>query len=99
MAKKKYFPNNWQAYKDADDSLFMQHTYEELMEWKLAGWELPSSVCCIIRVTNSKNGKVKEYTYSKPKAAMSFVGKLMAQGHEFTVADDEQIHHMVPKEL
>ena len=46
-----------------------------------------------------KNGKVKEYTYSKPKAAMNFVGKLMAQGHEFTVVDEESVHHMSPKDF
>ncbi len=98
MAKKKYFPNNWQAYKDADDSLFLQHTYEEFIQWKLNGWELPSSVCCIIRVTNSKTGRVKEHVYSRPKAAMKFVGKLMAAGHEFTVVDEEAVHLMTPKE-
>ena len=99
MKKKKYFPNNWQAYKDADDSCFIQHTYEEFVTWKLEGWELPSSVSCIIRVTDPKTKKVKEYVYSQPKAAMNFVGKLMAQGKEFTVVDEESVHHMEPKEL
>ena len=99
MSKKKYFPNNWQAYKDADPSLFLSHTYEEFMHWKLAGWELPSSVCCIIRVTDSKTQKVKEHVYEKPKAATKFVEKLMAQGHEFTVVDEESVHHMSPKDF
>ena len=99
MKKKKYFPNNWQAYKDADESLFVQHTYEEFVTWKLEGWELPSSVCCIIRVTDSKTKKIKEHVYSQPKSAMNFVGKLMAEGHEFTVVDEESVHHMHPEEL
>ncbi len=39
-------------------------TWEEFEDWKLRGWEIPSSVCCIIRATNTK-GKVKEYVYQK----------------------------------
>ena len=45
----KYYPNNWEHYKDAPDEMFEPHTFEEVMSWKVAGWELPSSVCCIIR--------------------------------------------------
>tara|TARA_R100000781_G_scaffold87042_1_gene53564 strand:- start:1437 stop:1742 length:306 start_codon:yes stop_codon:yes gene_type:complete len=97
--KKKYFPNNWKAYKDSDDEMFYDHTFEEFMSWKVAGWELPSSVCCIIRVTDKSTKKIKEYVYDHPKAAMNFVGKLMEQGHEFTVVDDEAVHQMAPEHL
>ena len=47
MSKKRKpdFPNNWQEYKDCDDDVFIPHTYEELMSWKVANWELPSSIC------------------------------------------------------
>ena len=79
--------------------MFFQHTYEEFMAWKIAGWELPSSVCCIIRVTDSKTKKIKEHVYERPRAAQSFIGKLMAQGHEFTVVDEEAVHHMAPEQL
>lgn len=41
--KKPYFPSNWKMYKDAPDEAFQQHTFEEVMEWKVAGWELPST--------------------------------------------------------
>ena len=42
--KKKYFPNNWSEYKNAPDEMFLDHTFQELLDWKVLGWELPSSV-------------------------------------------------------
>ena len=47
-------------FKDAPDEAFHPHTFEEIMEWKVAGWELPADVACIIRTTNLKNFKTKE---------------------------------------
>ena len=95
MSGKKYYPNNWQEYKDAPDDMFVPHTFEEVMSWKVAGWELPSSVCCIIRETTPK-GKVKEYVYQKRHAAEAKVEALMREGVEFTVCTDEQIHFISP---
>ena len=99
MSKKKkpYFHNNWQAYKESPDDFFFNHTFEELMEWKVGGYELPSSVYCIIRVNNLKTNKVKEHVYQRKHAAERKIQKLMEQGHEFTVVDDYQIHHLIPE--
>ena len=101
MAKQKYFPNNWRRYKDSPDDFFslggnVYHTFEDIMDWKVGGWELPSSVCCIIRVEHKDTGKVKEYVYSNAKSAVKFCNKLMEQGHEFTIVDEEQVQQMVP---
>jgi hypothetical protein len=97
MAKKDYLPNNWQEYKDAPDDYFIPHTFEEIMSWKVQGWELPSSVCCIIRVSDLITGKVKEHTYSKRSAAKLKVDQLIATPDiEFTIADHESIHHLTP---
>jgi HD-like signal output (HDOD) protein len=97
MAKKEYFANNWQQYKDTDDSNFIPHTFEEIMSWKVAGWELPSSVCCVIRVTNVDTKKVTEHVYQKRSAAQSKVDQLINTPNiEFTVADHESIHHISP---
>ena len=99
MAKKEYMPNNWQEYKDAPDDAFIPHTFEEIMSWKVAGWELPSSVCCVIRVTNVDTKKVKEHVYSKRSAAQAKVDQLInTPGIEFTVADHESIHHLSPSD-
>jgi len=97
MAKKEYYPNNWQEYKDCPDSDFIPHTFEEIMSWKVGGWELPSSVCCVIRVTNIETKKVTEHVYQKRSAAQSKVDQLIDMpGIEFTVADHEAIHHLAP---
>ena len=99
MAKQD-FPNNWQEYKDADDNMFHSHTYEEIMSWKVAGWELPSSVCCIIRASDIETKKVKEYVYQKRSAAQAKVNQLIdTPGVEFTVVDHESIHFLTPTDF
>ncbi|AGK86516.1 hypothetical protein S-CBP1_0010 [Synechococcus phage S-CBP1] len=98
--KDKYFPNNWQEYKDADDENFIPHTYEEIMSWKVAGWELPSSVCCIIRVSDINTKKVSEFVYQRRSAAQKKVNQLLSTPDvEFTVVDHESIHHLSPHEI
>ena len=90
---KPYFPNNWEQYKDTPASEFMQHTYEEVMEWKVGSWELPSSVACIMRVYNRKSGKIKEYTYQRMRSAEEKLAKLIQDPDaEIVVADHGAIH-------
>ena len=100
MSKKKkpYYPNNWKLYKDSDDSMFIPHEFNEFMDWKLGGWELPSSVCCIIRETDTETKKVKEHVYSKRKYAVKKIHSLMDEGKEFTICDEVQIHQMYPED-
>ena len=96
MSGKRYFPNNWEHYKDAPDEMFEQHSFEEIMDWKVGGWELPSSVCCIIRVRDSKTYKVEEHVYARRSAAQAKVSQLMhTPDIEFTVCDHEAIHHLI----
>jgi hypothetical protein len=93
MTGKKYFPNNWQRYKNAPDSMFHQHTFEEIMNFKINGWELHDNVACIIREQNTRTGKVKEHVYQLQKAATRRVSKLMDQEDtEFTVCTPESIY-------
>ena len=95
--KKPYFPSNWKMYKDAPDEAFQQHTFEEMMEWKVAGWELPSDIACIIRATNLKTQRTKEYVYKRQHAAEQKVLDLMdAKTHEFTVCTHDSIHYVGP---
>jgi hypothetical protein len=72
MTGKKYFPNNWQRYKNAPDSMFHQHTFEEIMNFKINGWELHDNVACIIREQNTRTGKVKEHVYQLQKTTIDF---------------------------
>lgn len=96
----KYFPNNWQRYKDADDEMFEPHTFDEVMDWKVCGWELPESVECIIRVQDVNTLKTTEHVYQRRSAAGKMVEKLMRTPNiQFTVVDHEQIHHLIPANL
>jgi HD-like signal output (HDOD) protein len=98
MSKKEYYPNNWDEYNSADDKMFIPHTFEELMSWKVAGWELPSSVCCVIRITDLNTKKVKEHVYQQRSSAQRKINQLMEiDDIEFTVCDHEAIHHLTPK--
>tara|TARA_R100000152_G_C6632331_1_gene79529 strand:+ start:55 stop:399 length:345 start_codon:yes stop_codon:yes gene_type:complete len=101
MAKKKkkpYYPNNWKAFKDAPSNFFYPIPFDEFMDWKIGGYEIPSSIACIIREHNLKTGKVSEYVYQRPWAAKNKCIEIMDIGEsEFIVCDENQIHHMTPK--
>lgn len=98
MAKRKYFPNKWNEYKNAPDEMFIPHTYEELMAWKVRGWELPSSVFCVIRTKNLTTKKVTENVYQQRSAAQRKVTELIhTPDIEFCVVDHQNIHHLFPR--
>ena len=92
--KKKYFPNNWKRLKDVPASFFEPIEFDEFMDWKIGGYEIPSSVKCIIRETNKKNGKIKEHVYSRRKWANKKIKELLIKGHEFTIAADDVLEHV-----
>ena len=99
MSKQPYFPNNWRAYKDSPDETFIPLEYNEFMNWKIAGWEIPSSVYCIIRDHNKRTGKVKEYVYQRPDHADRKLQSLMLKGEsEFTIATEDQVTILRPAE-
>ena len=96
--RKPYYPNNWQAYKDTDPSFFIPIPFDEFMDWKIGGWELPSTCNYIIREQNIKTGKVKEYIYQKPSAAQKKLKQRMESGDcEFIVADHDTVHFLTPR--
>jgi len=99
MSKKKkpYFHNNVEAIRQAPDKYFGTIAYDELMDWKIGGYELPITCCCIIRERSLVTGKVKEYVYQRPKAAKKKLTERMEAGeYEFTVCNDEAIHLLTP---
>ena len=96
--KKPYFPNNWKKFKDAPAEAFVDHLFVEVMDWKVAGWELPSDVACMIRATHLKSGKVKEHIYKRQHAAEAKVIDYMnKQTHEFVVCTHDAIHYIHPE--
>tara|TARA_R100000742_G_C4260154_1_gene77965 strand:+ start:258 stop:578 length:321 start_codon:yes stop_codon:yes gene_type:complete len=97
MAKKKpYYPNNWSKIKAVPAEYFDSLSVEDFMEWRLYNWEIPSSVACIIREENSVTGLITEYTYSKPSAAKAKVKQLIEAGHDFVIANEEEVVDMKP---
>ena len=100
MSKKKYYPNNWKAYKDSPDAFFLPLEFDEFMDWKINGWEIPSSVACIIREQDIKTGKVTEHVYARLSSANKRANRIMKEGKsEFLVCTHDDIGHIYPKDL
>ena len=104
MSKKKrkkkepYFPNNWQEIANAPAEYFDSLPFEQFMDWKMAGWQIPSSVNCIIRQHNVNTGKITEYVYQREHAARKKLTKLMEEGDsEFIVCTEDTVHHLFPQ--
>ena len=96
--KKPYFHNNVKALMDVPAECFDSIPFDEFMDWKIGGWELPSTCNYLIREQNIKTGKVKEYVYQKPSAARKKLEQRMESGDcEFIVADHDTVHFLTPK--
>ena len=95
---KPYFHNKWQAYKDAPSEMFDPCTWEEFMIFKLNGWDLPSSVTCIIRAEHNETGAITEHVYRQPKSAQKKLIKYLSEGeHTLTVCNADEIHLLSSK--
>ena len=89
----KYYPNNWQAIKDSPSEYFPEIDYEDFVDWKLHGWEIPSSVMCIFRAENTTTGKIKEHVYKNAKSAHKKLVEYIRSGdHKVTVVNHDSIH-------
>ena len=93
--KKKYFRNNWSKWKAVPDEFFEPIDFNEIMEWKVAGWELPMDVVCLIRATNKDTKKVKEFVYKQRKAADNRIKQLTEdQNLELCITTHEAQHYL-----
>ncbi len=98
--KQPYYPNNWQEIANCPDEWFLPVEYDEFMDWKIAGWEIPSSISCIIRETNLKTGKVSEHVYRREGNARRKATQIMDKAEsEFIVATAYDLHYMHPVHL
>ena len=92
----KYYPNNWEAIKEAPEEYFEPCSVDEFWEWKLNGWAMPSSVSCILRAENKHTGKIKEHVYRSPKHAVNRLVSYMETGdYEVTVCNHDSISLVV----
>ena len=97
MSKKKHFPNNWKAIKDAPYQFFESIPFDEFMDWKMMGWEIPTSIAAIVREQNLKTGEVKEYIYNTISGANKRCKRIMRESKsEFLVCTHDDIAHMFP---
>ena len=96
----KDFPNNFDKYQKIPSDKFKDIGYEEFMEWKVCGWELPGSVSCIIRADNVRTNKVKEYVYQRHGDAVKRIDKLMTDlDNVITICDNDEIHLISARDL
>ena len=92
MAKKKLFANNWKEYRDTPWEMFPDVGFDEYMEWRVHGWEILPTHCCIIR-TRTHSGKVKEYSYKRWSAAEKKINKLLDDPDmcELVIANNDEV--------
>ena len=87
---KKYFPNDIESVMLSEwpDDIAV----EDFMEGRVECWAIPSSVACVIRVSNKKTGKIKEYSFSRLHAAKKKIVELAKDKDlEIIIADDDSI--------
>ena len=62
--KGRYFPNNVREIQNAPDHFFIGLPFDELLDWKVNGYELPDSVFCLMRITDKHTKLVTERYYN-----------------------------------
>ena len=95
MSKKQEFPNNWEMFNQAPEEFFPTPTYEEVIN-RFLHWELPSSVNCVMRITDKRTKKITETAYIRHHAAQARLDKLIASNTDLDVLimEQEDIHHL-----
>ena len=95
MSKRKYYPNKWKQIKACPAEYFESIDFEDLMDWKLGGYELPEGVVCVLRERNLKTNKVSEYAYVQMSAAKRRTRKIIANGDsELVICTHSQVAHI-----
>ena len=97
MKKRKYYPNNWEAISSCPASYFPEMPYEDFKDWKIYGYQLPSSHFGIVRVENKDTGKIEEYTYKSEHHTKERMNKEMKKRNTtVTLATMEGVYHLMP---
>lgn len=97
--KKPYFDNNWEEYYNAPPDAFVDVSYAEFFDCRVANWELPSSVKCMMRIFNTKTYKVEEKIYRRTADAQRKLSELVTDPDvEITICDHASIHFLTTPE-
>ena len=94
MGKAKYFPNNWEHWNNAPEGWSNNETptFNEFMEWRVGGWDLPSSVNCIVRATNKDTGRVQEFVYNTDGNAVKKIQQLILENnYDITIVNHDTV--------
>ena len=94
--RRKYFPNNWQAIKDCPDKFFLSMSYDQFLDWKIHGYDIPDSVFGILRLEDKKTGKITEKFYSSPHHARRCLDKSLKENKDITLCTMDGIYHLTP---
>ena len=95
--KKKYFPNKWKQYSEVPAEMFEPLEFDVFMDWKIGGYELPSSHVAMIREKNVDTGKIKEHVYKYRHAAIKKCRKLISEGNrEIPIVQPDAVHFIDP---
>ena len=98
--KKPYYPNNYDAVAGCPSEWFDSIPFDEFMEWKIGGYEIPSSISCIIREKRLDTKEVTEYVYQSTRHARNKARQLLDEGvSEFVVCTADAVHHMYPEQI
>jgi hypothetical protein len=90
ISKKPYFPNDIEGVmlSPMPDDI----TVDDFFEYRLSSWAIPSSIACVIRASNTKTGKVQEFSYTRIHAAKKKIEQLAKDKDlEIIIADDDSI--------
>ena len=96
--KKRYYPNKCAKLRAVPDEMFEPIEFDDFMEWKIAGWQIPNEVLCIIREEDPRSGKIKEFTYKREHAARKKTREIMDAGNHFVICTANNLEHMKPEE-
>ena len=98
--KRKYFPNNWAAISKCPASYFPEMLYEDFEDWKIYGYQLPSSHFGIVRVEDMDTGKIEEHTYKSEYHTKQKLKREMKKNNtKVTLATMEGVYHLMPNPL
>ena len=99
MKRRKYYPNNWDAIKQCPPNYFPPMAYEEFRDWKVFGYQLPSSHYSIIRVEDLQKNTITEYTYKTEHHTKQRMLKEVSGHKRVTLATMDGVYHLIPNPL
>lgn len=96
---RKYFPHNIREIQQSPDHFFCSLPYDELMEWKINGYELPDSVFCLMRIRNKDTQLIEERYYNTTHYAKRRLAKCIQDGSEVTMVSNEGCYHIDSRDV